>query len=112
MGALFTQQIATARWPEFISWRRSGPGELIGTSLRSETDYQQPRYGQPAFILVGNEQAGLPPEYEDACDVLVKMQMLGKADSLNAAVATDVMAYVVLNQIGRASCRERVCKYV
>src|SRR3546814_16856683 len=62
------------------------------------TDYQQPRYGQPAFILVGNEQAGLPPEYEAACDVLVKMPMLGKADSLHAAVATAVMAYEVLNQ--------------
>ena len=32
------------------------------------------------------------------CDVLVKMPMLGKADSLNAAVATAVMAYEVINQ--------------
>jgi len=28
----------------------------------------------------------------------VKMPMMGKADSLNAAVATAVMAYEVLNQ--------------
>ena len=32
------------------------------------------------------------------CDLRVKMPMLGKADSLNAAVATAVMAYEVLNQ--------------
>ena len=32
----------------------------------------------------------------EACDVLVKIPMLGKADSLNAAVATAVMAYEVL----------------
>ena len=31
-----------------------------------------------------------------ACDLLVKIPMLGKADSLNAAVATAVMAYEVL----------------
>jgi TrmH family RNA methyltransferase len=98
MGALFTQKIAAARWDEFVPWLRSGPGQLIGTSLDAVHDYQQPSYEKPAFILVGNEQAGLPPAYEAECDLLVKMPMLGKADSLNAAVATAVMAYEVINQ--------------
>jgi TrmH family RNA methyltransferase len=40
----------------------------------------------------------LPPAYEAECDLLVKLPMLGKADSLNAAVATAVMAYEVLAQ--------------
>ncbi len=98
MGALFTQQIAIARWDEFLGWLRNGEGELIGTSLDAPLDYQQPRYRRPAFILVGNEQAGLPPEYEAECDMLVKIPMLGRADSLNAAVAAAVMAYEVINQ--------------
>ena len=98
MGALFTQRIATARWPEFVSWLRSGPGQLIGTSLKAKQDYQAPRYAAPTFILVGNEAQGLPTDYEAECDLLVKMPMLGRADSLNAAVATAVMAYEVLNQ--------------
>jgi len=98
MGALFTQRIATARWEAFAPWLRSGPAQLIGTSLDAAIDYQEPRYEKPAFILVGNEQAGLPPAYEAECDLLVKMPMLGKADSLNAAVATAVMAYEVVNQ--------------
>jgi len=102
MGALFTQQIATARWDEFLVWLRTGEGELIGTSLNATLDYQQPRYRKPAFILVGNEQAGLPAAYEAECDVLVKMPMLGKADSLNAAIATAVMVYEVVNQWRRA----------
>jgi TrmH family RNA methyltransferase len=98
MGALFTQRIATARWEEFVAWLRSAPAQLIGTSLNARHDYQQPSYAKPAFILVGNEQAGLPAAYEAECDLLVKMPMLGKADSLNAAVATAVMAYEVINQ--------------
>jgi TrmH family RNA methyltransferase len=98
MGALFTQRIAQARWDEFIAWLRGGPGQLIGTSLKATHDYQAARYDKPAFILVGNEQAGLPAAYEAECDLLVKMPMLGKADSLNAAVATAVMAYEVVNQ--------------
>ena len=98
MGALFTQRIAAASWPEFVAWLRSGEGELIGTSLKATQDYQEARYASPAFILVGNEAQGLPEAYEQECDTLVKIPMLGRADSLNAAVATAVMAYEVLNQ--------------
>ncbi len=98
MGALFTQRIATTRWPEFLAWLRAGPGQLVGTSLKAVHDYQAPRYISPTFILVGNEAQGLPADYETECDLLVKMPMLGRADSLNAAVATAVMAYEVLNQ--------------
>ncbi|MDQ4088076.1 MAG: RNA methyltransferase [Pseudomonadota bacterium] len=98
MGALFTQRIAAAPWEEFVRWLRGGEGELIGTSLGATLDYQAPRYRRPAFILIGNEQAGLPQAYEAECDTLVKIPMLGKADSLNAAVATAVMAYELINQ--------------
>jgi len=98
MGALFTQKIASSTWAEFAAWLRAGEGQLIGTSLKATLDYQEPRYAAPAFILVGNEAQGLPEAYEAECDLLVKMPMLGKADSLNAAVATAVMAYEVINQ--------------
>lgn len=98
MGALFTQKIARARWDEFLPWLRSGPGMLVGTSLRASVDYQSVAYAAPTFILAGNEAQGLPEAYEDACDVRVKIPMLGKADSLNVAVATAVTAYEVLNQ--------------
>nr|WP_294846267.1 RNA methyltransferase [uncultured Sphingomonas sp.] len=102
MGAVFTQQIATARWDEFIEWLRTGPGQLVGTSLNTEFDYLDATYEQPCFLLVGNESQGLPAAYEEQCDLLVKMPMLGKADSLNAAIATAVMAYHI-----RASWRNR-----
>ena len=103
MGALFTQRIAAAPWSTFLSWLRAGEGMLVGTSLDAATDYQAVAYAKPAFLLVGNEQGGLPPEYAGACDALVKIPMLGKADSLNAAVAAAVVAYEMVNQWRRAS---------
>lgn len=102
MGAVFTQRIVAARWEKFLPWLRSGQGQLVGTSLNTETDYQSPRYAAPTFLLIGNEAQGLPSAYEAECDLLVKMPMRGKADSLNAAVATAVMAYEVLNQARHA----------
>jgi TrmH family RNA methyltransferase len=102
MGAIFTQSVATASWDEFLPWLRSGPGQLVGTSLNTTHDYLEPTYEQPCFLLIGNESQGLPADYEAACDLLVKMPMLGRADSLNAAVAAAVMAFAV-----QASWRNR-----
>ena len=101
MGALFTQAVVQAEWSDFLRWLRAGPGQLVGTSLNTRLDYQQPRYAPPAFLLIGNEARGLPTDYEAACDLLVKIPMMGRADSLNASVAGAVMAYEVLNQLRR-----------
>jgi TrmH family RNA methyltransferase len=95
MGALFTQDIATARWPEFVSWLRSGEGQLVGTSLKATLDYLDAEYRRPCFLLIGNEQQGLPADYEAECDLRVKIPMAGRADSLNAAMATAVMAFAI-----------------
>src|SRR3546814_7991639 len=89
MGALFTIPIASARWAEFLPWLRAGPGQLVGLSLDTDRDYRAARYTAPTFLLTGNEAQGLPDAYEAECDLLVKLPMLGKADSLNAAVRSE-----------------------
>jgi TrmH family RNA methyltransferase len=95
MGAIFTQAVATARWAEFIGWLRGGEGQLVGTSLKARQDYLEAKYRKPCFLLIGNEQQGLPADYEAECDLLVKIPMAGRADSLNAAMATAVMAFAI-----------------
>ena len=95
MGAVFTQEVATTRWPEFIAWVRSGEAHLVGTSLKATKDYLEAEYRRPCFLLIGNEQQGLPADYEAECDLLVKIPMRGRADSLNAAMAAAVMAFAI-----------------
>ena len=95
MGAIFTQRVATVRWEEFLPWLRSGDGQLVGTSLKATNDYLEADYRRPCFLLVGNEQQGLPEAYEAECDLLVKIPMAGRADSLNAAIAAAVMAFAI-----------------
>jgi RNA methyltransferase, TrmH family len=95
MGAVFTQAIATARWPGFVAWLRSGEGQLVGTSLKATQDYLEAEYQRPCFLLIGNEQQGLPADYEAECDLLVKIPMAGRADSLNAAMATAIMVFAI-----------------
>ena len=100
MGALFTVPVVQAEWGDFLGWLRAGPGQLIGLSLDTDRDYRAAVYRSPCFLLTGNEAQGMPDDYAAACDLLVKIPMRGKADSLNAAVATAVMAYEVLAQLG------------
>ena len=96
MGAIFTQQVGTARWEEFLLWLRSSEdGQLVGTSLKATHDYLEADYQQPCFLMIGNEQQGLPESYEAECDLLVKIPMAGRADSLNAAIAAAVMAFAI-----------------
>lgn len=96
MGAVFTQTIAQARWDEFESWLRGGPGQLVAASLRDAQPYRGAPYSAPCFVMVGNESQGLPEPYELACDLRVSMPMRGRADSLNAAIAAAVLGYEVL----------------
>ncbi len=98
MGALFTVPVVRCEWGDFLVWLRQGTGQLVGLSLDTEHDYRAARYDAPTFLLTGNEAQGMPDHMAAECDLLVKIPMLGKADSLNAAVATAVMAYTVLGQ--------------
>lgn len=93
MGSIFAVPLAKATIPEFIGWRESWPGSVVGTLLTATVDHRQAQYQRPTLILMGNEQAGLPPELAAVCDVNVKIPMRGRADSLNLSVATGIMIY-------------------
>ena len=93
MGSIFATPLFKASVPEFLAWRRGWPGSVVGTLLTATTDQRSAEYRAPTLILMGNEQAGLPPELAEACDVNVKIPMRGRADSLNLSVATGIMIY-------------------
>ena len=93
MGALFTQDVVQTTAAAFFEWLRAGPGQLVGASLNTTHDYQAVTYAAPTFLFMGNEQSGLPSDVENACDELVRIPMMGKADSLNLASAASVMIY-------------------
>ena len=96
MGSIFAVKIAKASVAEFLAWRKSWPGSVVGTLLSATTDYRAAEYRRPALVLMGSEQAGLPPDLAAACDVAVKIPMRGRADSLNLSVATGIMIYAAM----------------
>jgi RNA methyltransferase, TrmH family len=93
MGSIFAVPLYKAGVEQFVAWRAGWPGSVVGTLLSAATDYRAADYRRPTLILMGNEQAGLPPDLAAICDVNVKIPMRGRADSLNLSVATGIMIY-------------------
>jgi 23S rRNA (guanosine2251-2'-O)-methyltransferase len=50
----------------------------------------------PIALVVGSEGEGMRRLVRESCDVLLRLPMLGKIESLNAAVAGSVVLYLVL----------------
>lgn len=99
MGSVFAVSITRATRDAFLAWRDRWPGSVVGTRLDATVGYREAAYARPSLILMGNEQAGLTDGLAAACDVNVKIPMRGRADSLNLAVATGVMAYAVTDSL-------------
>jgi TrmH family RNA methyltransferase len=99
MGSVFAIQLARCERAEFLAWRATWPGPVIGTRLDATHGYRDAPYAAPSLILMGNEQAGLTDALASACDLTVKIPMRGRADSLNLAIATGVMAYAVTDAL-------------
>lgn len=93
MGSIFAVPLVKADPREFLAWRKTWPGSVVGTMLSATVDHRSAEYRKPSLILLGNEQKGLTPDLAAACDLNVKIPMRGRADSLNLAVAAGIMIY-------------------
>ncbi len=71
--------------------------KVIATSLQTNDSIYDIAYKKSA-IIIGNEANGVSQEVMETADKKVKIPMLGKTESLNAAVATGVMLYEYVRQ--------------
>lgn len=71
---------------------------VISGSLQGNNSIYDVDFRSRCAIVIGNEANGITDEVIDLSTILVKIPILGKAESLNAAVACAVMAYESLRQ--------------
>ncbi|HEX8288608.1 MAG TPA: 23S rRNA (guanosine(2251)-2'-O)-methyltransferase RlmB [Pyrinomonadaceae bacterium] len=70
----------------------------IGTSAEAGTDYTEWDWTQPSALILGSEGKGLHRLVAENCDVLVKIPMYGKIESLNVSVAAGVILFEAKRQ--------------
>lgn len=93
MGSLFALPVAAASLEEFEAWRKRTGARMVAASMHGKVRPDAIAFGERSVVLMGNEQSGLPPAVEAACDDLVRIPMMGSADSLNLASAASIMIY-------------------
>jgi len=98
MGSVFDMPFAAATYEAFEAWRRKAGLASVAASVNGTSRHDLADLQQDTVILMGNEQAGLPPAVEADCDRLVLIPMRGGADSLNLAQATAIMVYEAWRQ--------------
>lgn len=71
---------------------------IIGSSLENSKPYTEVDYKIPIALIVGNEEKGIRKLTADNCDILVRIPMKGKIQSLNVSVAAGILLFEVLRQ--------------
>jgi RNA methyltransferase, TrmH family len=105
MGSIFAIKLARASFGDLMRYKEKRGAQMLGASLKGAALEAAHAAPARAIVLMGNEQSGLPPDMEAACDLLVRLPMRGRADSLNLAVATAVMVYDLWRRRGYDGAR-------
>ncbi len=71
--------------------------EIYATDLKTDKSIYDVDYKKKA-VVIGNEANGVSTEILNLADTKIKIPMLGKTESLNAAVATGVILYETVRQ--------------
>jgi 23S rRNA (guanosine2251-2'-O)-methyltransferase len=71
---------------------------VVGTSMEAEMEYTEWEWTRPTALVLGGEGKGLHRLVAENCDVLVKIPMYGKIDSLNVSVAAGVVLFEAQRQ--------------
>jgi TrmH family RNA methyltransferase len=98
LGTLFSQRLVRTSFARFADWTERERAFVVGTSPSAPADYRAVTYRPPPVLLMGGERRGLSEEQQALCDVVVRIPMSGRCDSLNLGVATGIVLYEIYHQ--------------
>ena len=81
-----------------IYFLKSSGIKVIGCTEKTDKILYNTSLDGPLAIILGSEEDGISKEYLKLCDMLVKIPMKGKIESLNVSVSTGIILYEVLRQ--------------
>lgn len=94
MGALFHHAALSCTWDELDAFRRGHDVALWAADVGGEPVESAPAPVRLALVA-GNEGAGLQPATRERADRMVALPISSAVESLNVAVATGILLYVL-----------------
>jgi 23S rRNA (guanosine2251-2'-O)-methyltransferase len=81
-----------------LRWLKAEGLWIMGAAGEAEQTVYQADLTVPIALVIGAEGSGLRRLTKENCDLLIKVPMLGKIESLNLSVATGVFLYEAVRQ--------------
>jgi TrmH family RNA methyltransferase len=93
-GSLFhLPVVAGAPWPALRTALRGRGLRLVGADPHAATTLDRAPLDEPVALVLGNEAHGLPAQVAADLDLVVRVPLAGRAESLNLAAAAAVLLY-------------------
>jgi TrmH family RNA methyltransferase len=96
MGSIFHISVIKEKDTENLFSTFKSRYHIIGTSSHSGYVYNKFDWKFPLALVLGNEGRGISKEIEEFCEANVRVPILGKAESLNVAIAFGIIAYEIV----------------
>lgn len=94
MGSVWHVPVIRLPMAEIVSFLDSKKITKLAMHLKGES-LDREEISLPCAYFIGNEGKGLSDETSSKCDKLVRIDMPGKAESLNAAASSAIIGYVL-----------------
>lgn len=95
MGSIFRMQFYSADTPAELEALKEYGFTLIATSLEGAEKIETVAIPKKRAVIIGSEATGVSTELLSLADLKIRLSMCGKVESLNAAVATGIILYML-----------------
>ena len=99
MGAIYRLNVMRTDLLSKLKEMQKEGYKIVVTSLATNKNHYDINFDEKTIIVIGNEAKGVSQEIMEIADVKVKIPMLGKSESLNASIATGILAYEYVRYI-------------
>jgi RNA methyltransferase, TrmH family len=102
-GALFCVPVVEATGEQAIAWLHQHGIRIVAATPQATALFTAVDMRGPLAIAVGGEKPGLSRAWIEQADVVVKIPMIGRVNSLNVSIAAALLVYEALKQRTPAS---------
>ena len=71
---------------------------VYGTDMKASKFHNELTYGEKSALIIGSEDKGLKRLTLEKCDEIIRINMPGRIESLNASVSTGIMLFQMIDQ--------------
>lgn len=96
---LKARYIRHMHWDAFLAYRAEHPGRLMLLETDGAMPYDQVKFTQTDYVMLGRESAGTPRELYAAMDALLTIPMRNGVRSLNVAMAAGMLTAEACRQM-------------